>query len=526
MSAPATPSPSAHKPTTTPAMSTAGSAPDVVTAGGGAAPGTAGGGLVRSNSAATVFTDYNHPNPGPVPSIEAIDTSKAEKLRKDPKYRKYVQVMDRTLLSFDAVNEWADVIGFLTRLVKTLQAHPQFSVIPRKLVISKRLAQCLNPALPAGVHQKTLEAYGVIFENIGPAQLAEDLPLYSYGLFPFFQNAAMSVKPILLSLYEKYYLPLGVKLKPCLKGLILALLPGLEEEGNEFFERVLNMLDALSKSVGQGYFFHCLWLNLISVSHHRGAALNYLLRRMPKLSSLEDVAVVLGDDTSLLARALVATLGDKQLLVQRGALELLLVHFPLRQQLFRVEDLEMLIRAGICVVLRKDMSLNRRLYSWLLDSTPSPDAPNTSSLRLSDTNKRIVVSALRSMFFAPSDDLADLTKPYKVIISLLDKAEIGHVVLNEVMVDILWSLKEKCASSPFGTELLQTANMLFNMMEPFMIWRHLCRLVLRSDGDPNFNTVQVYELIDFTLSRLRWMEDESRRVHLPFFYYLLLCQMQ
>jgi hypothetical protein len=46
------------------------------------------------------------------------------------------------------------------------QSFPNIPVIPEKLTISKRLAQCLNPALPAGVHQKTLEVYELIFQRI------------------------------------------------------------------------------------------------------------------------------------------------------------------------------------------------------------------------------------------------------------------------------------------------------------------------------------------------------------------------
>jgi hypothetical protein len=78
----------------------------------------------------------------------------------------------------------------------------------------------------------------VINHYIQNAQLAEDLPLWSYGLFPLLQSASMSVKPLLLNLYEKYYLALGPRLRPASKGLLLALLPGLEEEGNEYFDRV------------------------------------------------------------------------------------------------------------------------------------------------------------------------------------------------------------------------------------------------------------------------------------------------
>lgn len=60
--------------------------------------------------------------------------------------------------------------------------------------------------------------------------------LLSSGLFPLLSNAAMSVKPVLLGLYEIYYLPLGKTLKPGLQGLLTGVLPGLEE-GSEYYDR-------------------------------------------------------------------------------------------------------------------------------------------------------------------------------------------------------------------------------------------------------------------------------------------------
>lgn len=64
----------------------------------------------------------------------------------------------------------------LLTVKKALQARPTgTSDIPHKFVVAKRLAQCLNPVLPSGVHQKTLEVYGYIFSvlnvrNINPAE--------------------------------------------------------------------------------------------------------------------------------------------------------------------------------------------------------------------------------------------------------------------------------------------------------------------------------------------------------------------
>ena len=85
--------------------------------------------------------------------------------------------------------------------------------------------------------------------------LKRDLSLWSSGLFPFFEYAATSVKvrifvydnlhdlpclpkPTLLNIYDTHYLPLQANLRPITKSFILALLPGLEEETGEFFEKV------------------------------------------------------------------------------------------------------------------------------------------------------------------------------------------------------------------------------------------------------------------------------------------------
>ena len=56
------------------------------------------------------------------------------------------------------------------------------------------------------------------------------------GLFPLLAHAALNVKPALLLLYETHFVPLGKHIKPALSGLLLGLLPGLEE-GSESFER-------------------------------------------------------------------------------------------------------------------------------------------------------------------------------------------------------------------------------------------------------------------------------------------------
>lgn len=44
-------------------------------------------------------------------------------LNNDPRYKKYVQLVERNLQSFDNVNEWADVNPFLSKIMKVTRTQ-------------------------------------------------------------------------------------------------------------------------------------------------------------------------------------------------------------------------------------------------------------------------------------------------------------------------------------------------------------------------------------------------------------------
>ena len=70
-------------------------------------------------------------------------------------------------------------------------------------------------------------------------------------------------------------------------------------------------------------------------------------------------------------RAFAAALEDDNLLVRRGALDLLLQSIRVDSAAIKraqPEDRVILMRAASGVVLRRDLSLNRRLYTWLLST--------------------------------------------------------------------------------------------------------------------------------------------------------------
>lgn len=89
-----------------------------------------------------------------------------------------------------------------------------------------------------------------------------------------------------------------------------------------------------------------------------------------------DVTSIVGRDIGLMIRAFAAALEDDNLLVRRGALDILLQSIRINSAAIKKaqpEDRTIIMRAATGVVLRRDLSLNRRLYTWLLGPDEKSD---------------------------------------------------------------------------------------------------------------------------------------------------------
>lgn len=185
-----------------------------------------------------------------------------------------MSAVDKALKSFEYTSEWADLISALGKLNKVLLSHMKFPVIPRRIKISKRLAQCMHPALPSGVHLKALETYDIIFKCMGTNRLSHELFIYSAGkigsvkrtlrahltsitfagLFPLLGHAAMNVRPSLLTVYETHFVPLGERLRPGLSGFLSGVLLGLEDGSDHFDRYYLRKAQlAIERSIGTSF---------------------------------------------------------------------------------------------------------------------------------------------------------------------------------------------------------------------------------------------------------------------------------
>ena len=78
------------------------------------------------------------------------------------------KISKKFLPRFDSAKDWSDLMTIMKNFKDNLRKYSNFNMskITDKVLLGKRLAQCLNPSLPHGLHEITLEIYDMLFENI------------------------------------------------------------------------------------------------------------------------------------------------------------------------------------------------------------------------------------------------------------------------------------------------------------------------------------------------------------------------
>lgn len=163
---------------------------------------------------------------------------------------------------------------------------------------------------------------------------------------------------------------------------------------------------------------------------------------------------------------------DTSVLVQRSALDFLLIGFPIHNSQLTHQDMILLIKAALVTILRRDMSLNRyrklhyvnnsirifvthffirvicrRLFAWLLGTEVSTsilkkknnanvDAKEDSVTYFDIYSKEMLVEAIKHLLKEVCEENSQDLKPYRILVSLLDKIDIGPVILDDILFEV------------------------------------------------------------------------------------------
>lgn len=377
-------------------------------------------------------------------------------------------------------------------------------------------------------------------------------------------------------------------LRPALKAILLALLPGLEEETSDDFEPTLRILNKLRDASGRletqrtseagatgQYFWQCLFLASITNSSRRLGALAYLNRYLPKLGisnrrqskadagdaneippeMLAAADAVILPEPGLLVRCFASGLSDEQVLVQRNFLDLLVTHLPLNSPILQSkvpdDDLQTLVGAAVGVVTRRDMSLNRRLWAWFLGPEPLGDHPSVDGLKSPSENTesasvesrevsqsqyfsrgglKPLASVLLKMIKLGSTVPSERTKPFRIALSLMDRWEIGGYIVPVVFLPIIRSVQDfqKKASRNHFEEVFRSAGAFFDGVESSVIFSELLGLIDFGSSDLKHGSdeaLQKLSLARFILENFNVREEDMLQAHVPLLTISTLAKM-
>ncbi|CCK71884.1 Dop1p KNAG_0I00930 [Huiozyma naganishii CBS 8797] len=471
----------------------------------------------------------------------------------DSKQKKFHSNVKKALERFDLVTEWADYIASLGALLKALQSwQPQFSnvkyYVPSPYEVSRRLTSSLSPELPAGVHNKTLEVYTYIFENIGLEALASECNIWIPGILPLMSYASMSVRSTLIEVYDTYLVQLPSQtLQVVVRPLLASLFPGVDDESSEFLGPTLKLIETLQENLGDdSLFWQTCFIIMMANKERRLGGLVWLTRKLPSLNAVphlvaelnktdaaltknrsKDTALalllpqtkkLLKPEPGLLIRCFVCALDqDNDLLIKRGALDLLLqrlhLNSPVLTDIVNAEDLKLLVMSCCKTTLAKDMSLNRRVWNWLLgpslNNNPGNDGATTpvSAADLSINNSKYfmkygidpLINGLEDMISTADGILVAL----RVCLLFMDRWEIGSHVIPKMFITLLRGT-EKFQDNE---QVMKAANTFFDAVETFIIWSEIFKWVIQN-GD--------FAFLQFVLANFHITGDEEIIVrHLP-----------
>ncbi|QFZ26262.1 putative protein dopey [Clavispora lusitaniae] len=447
------------------------------------------------------------------------------------KDKRYLSQVEKALATFDALDEWADYIAFLSRLQKALslsehQDHT-LSWIPAAEEVSAKLALCLSPNLPNGVHQKALTIYDSIFSALTEAEINKSVFIWLPGLLPVVSYASMQVKPQLLDHFKNHILPHleQESLKQITEPFILSLLAGMDDQNSEVFADIMKLMDEFkSKLDNSSHFWKTFFTCIISSPEKRMGALHWCNSRLPIFATFKEgdtskfppeAQACLKPEPGILARAFASVFASNSsfnqandIIVMRGFFDLLLTHIPLGSEILNSilapEDKELLVMTACKVTLKRDMSLNRRLWAWLLGPGVS-DEPDKSKQTTYFKTNALPVLERGLLKLVNSDDTSKKVEAFRIALSLImDRWEINALITPRLFVPIIKStydsMKQRGENSQ---DVLVSAKSFFDEVEASFIWQYVtCDLILASSPENS-------DILEFLLRNFNFPEEEK-----------------
>ena len=332
-------------------------------------------------------------------------------------YEKFEKKLLSILNSSANAKAWSDLLPMTKEILNHLtkyQGAIDFSQISTKYMLAKRLAQCLNPEFPNGVHEVVLDIYKILFTNImvkEDMQLMDNLALYASGLFPFFSHASLQNKNKFLNdIVRDNLLSINPdELTICFPGLLASLIPGLDDNNDSTTKLIFQAFeDFLVKLNNKQTFFGSYWTLLLRNKQLRTSGIKYLLENIIKYIDLrqktkEEQKIIIENyypniNTTVI-NALCEIIKDEDIPTVRNGMDFILTRFPLSKENDIINDnakINLIINA-LHLLIRNESSVIRRLNNWL-SGINNPDDDVDYDSEDMDYKMNLIIEAFNNIF--------------------------------------------------------------------------------------------------------------------------------
>ena len=395
---------------------------------------------------------------------------------------KFEKKLITILNSSSNAKAWSDLLpvvkDILSHLVK-YDLEIDFSKISTKHILAKRLAQCLNPEFPNGVHEVVLDIYTVLLKNINNKKelaLQDNLSLYLCGLFPFFSHASLQNKKKFLDNIVKGILITiqADELMLCFPGILSAIIPGLDDNDEKTTKLIFQSFDDfINKFASQGYpqiFFGSMWTILLRNQHLRNGGMKYLVEKIityedliekPQEEQKELIEFYYPNVNTTTINALGEIILDKEAPTMRYCMDFIMTRFPLIKKNTIITDeakINLIIKV-LNSLIKNESSVIRRLNRWFSGLTNMQD--DESDIKNEDLEYIMnLTSEAFKRIFNPEINYSqeELINKLKILKQFFkEKQNFSNFVLSKISLNVL-----KCVVNFWQIELNFSENVNTN----------------------------------------------------------------
>ena len=385
---------------------------------------------------------------------------------------------------------WSDLLPMTKEILNYLKKYQNtidFSQITTtKHMLAKRLAQCLNPEFPSGVHEVVLEIYKTIFCNIMMMQDfngMDNLGLYASGLFPFFTHASLQNKKIFLDDIVKLSLLSMNKdeLTLCFPGLLASLIPGLDDNNESTTKLIFQAFeDFIGKLENKQTFFGSYWTLLLRNKLLRGSGIKYLIEKISKYSDIikmpkDEQKTILEEYypniNTTVVNALCEVIKDQEIQTVRNGMDFVITRFPLTKENDMINDeakINLIINA-LHLLVKNESSVIRRLNNWLLGINNPRDEVNykTEDMKY---KMNLVAEAFKNIFNPEKNYSRDeLLNNLRVLERFFEnQPRFSNFILSKISYIIVkcvvnyWQIELNGSENVNKNEIISTASRFFS----------------------------------------------------------------